>query len=252
MHPAEVVDHGLVSDIVILEMSDGGAVQVEGGGTQCLDRGMRGRRRRRNGLAPHDEKLSRWMSRILRHEAARLKLSVSSSGFVPVNELIALRSNTTESEIEKCVKYNDKQRFALKRGEDGKLLIRANQGHSSGVAKHINDSELLLPISLPGELPEVIAHGTYFSALPAIEKDGLSRMSRAHVHLAERAPEAGGVISGMRKSCQAIVWVNVRAAIFAGLQFYRSSNGVILTPGDSDGYIRPRFISHIERRCQKI
>eukprot|EP01084_Bolivina_argentea_P316767 549154_1 len=232
-------------------MSDGGATKVEGEAIQRLDKGVKGKRRRKNGLASHDEKLSRWMSRILRHEAVRLNLSVSSSGFVPVHELIALRPNTTESEIKKCVEYNDKQRFALKRGEDGTLLVRANQGHSHGVAKVISDGELLLPISSPDELPEVIAHGTYFSALPAIEKDGLSRMSRAHVHLAENVPEAGGVISGMRKSCQAIVWVNARAAIFAGLIFYRSSNGVILTPGDSDGYIRPKFIARIERRCQK-
>ncbi len=230
-------------------MSDGGATQVKGGGTQSLDKGIRGRRRRRNGPASHDERLSRWMTRILRHEAVRLNLSVSSNGFVPVHELIALRPNTTESEIETCVKCNDKQRFALKRGEDGMLFIRANQGHSHGVAKLINDSELLLPISSPDELPEVIAHGTYFSALPAIEKDGLSRMSRAHVHLAENVPEAGGIISGMRKSCQVIVWVNARAAILEGLQFYRSSNGVVLTPGDSDGYILPRFIVHIEKRC---
>ncbi len=231
-------------------MSDGGARKV-GEPIQCLDRGVKGRRRRKSGLAPHDEKLSRWMSRILRHEAVKLNLTVSSTGFVPVHELIALRPNTTESEIEKCVECNDKQRFALKRGEDGRLFVRANQGHSHGVAKIICDDEILLPISSSDELPEVIAHGTYFSSLPAIERDGLSRMSRAHVHLAENVPEAGGVISGMRKSCQVIVWVNARAAICAGLLFYRSSNGVILTPGDSDGYIKPEFIVHIERRCRK-
>ncbi len=125
-------------------------------------------------------------------------MSVSSSGFVPIDELNALRPNTTESEIEKRVKCNDKQRFAFGRGEGAKIPVRAYRCHSPGVAKVINDRELLLPISSPDELSEIIAHRTYFSALSSIEKDGLSQTSRAHVDLSEKVTEAerrgGGVI----------------------------------------------------------
>ena len=38
-------------------------------------------------------------------------------------------------EIEKIVKNNDKQRFALEKDEDGRLMIRANQGHTMEVRK---------------------------------------------------------------------------------------------------------------------
>ena len=58
-------------------------------------------------------------------------------------------------------------------------------------------------------------------------------MGRQHVHMADRMPEDPcGCISGMRKSCDLVITVNVTAATLqGGLAFFRSANGVILTPG---------------------
>ena len=75
-------------------------------------------------------------------------------------------------------------------------------------------------------------------------------MSRTHVHLAAGLPEKGGVISGMRGSCELVVHVDVRSAVLeGGLRFYRSSNGVILTPGlGEEGLLPLRFLKRVTDR----
>ncbi len=55
--PCTSIDRGFISGVVILGMSDSGAMQVERTPIQYFDRELRGRgRRKRNGLVPHDEK----------------------------------------------------------------------------------------------------------------------------------------------------------------------------------------------------
>jgi len=146
-------------------------------------------------------------------------------------------------EVRAVVECNDKQRFAMSTcGETGVLLIRANQGHTISVG--LDDALLLEPLTEATAPPEAV-HGTYTSAWASIKTSGLHRMSRNHVHLAKALPSApGGVISGMRASCHVAVWVDVPAAIRAGVPFYRSQNGVVLTPGEGEtGALPPRFFT---------
>jgi 2'-phosphotransferase len=72
-------------------------------------------------------------------------------------------------------------------------------------------------------------------------------MERQHVHFATGLPKSGGVVSGMRKSADAIIELDLPAAMEAGLKFYRSVNGVILCPGDDAGYVRPEFLKPISK-----
>ena len=54
------------------------------------------------------------------------------------------------------------------------------------------------------------------------------------------------MVSGMRKSADTIVTIDVARAMAAGIPFFRSSNGVILSPGLGDtGCIPAEFISQI-------
>ena len=71
-------------------------------------------------------------------------------------------------------------------------------------------------------------------------------MRRHHVHLARGRPDTPGVISGARADCDVFIWVNVRRALRAGLRFFESSNGVLLSEGDADGAIPPIFFERIE------
>jgi 2'-phosphotransferase len=141
-------------------------------------------------------------------------------------------------------------------------LIRANQGHSLAV-----DSDgLLTPISMD-DLPETVVHGTTHSAWNLIvSTGGLKKMGRTHVHFASGLPagfktiaetESAGdgettaqppVISGMRKTSSILVFLDIKKAMEAGLKFWRSENGVILSEGDENGIISLHFFLRAEDR----
>ena len=126
-------------------------------------------------------------------------------------------------DIQRVVKECEKQRFTLKTDSKGKMLVRANQGHSLANV-NIEMDEILNA----GEVSKVI-HGTNIGSWKIIKKKGLSKMKRQHIHFAAGEPGESGVISGMRQSCEIHIYINVEAAFPDGLKFYRSSNNVILS-----------------------
>lgn len=188
--------------------------------------------------------LSKKLSFILRHGAEKMGFKMMPGGFLWVDEI--LRRNEyrdfTEEDIKHIVKTNDKQRFSLVADDNGRLKIRANQGHSVEV-----DGLELTPITDPSEAPEVI-HGTYLKSWDIIKKQGLNKMGRNHIHFAAGEPGENGVISGMRSSCEVIIKLNMEKAIKGGLKFFRSANNVILSPGDADGFIRPCYFDSAFQR----
>jgi 2'-phosphotransferase len=138
-------------------------------------------------------------------------------------------------------------------------LIRATQGHS---LKTIEASAYLTPITLanPQSIPETVVHGTFYGAWERIlASGGLKSMGRVHVHFAtgpkkedvlgmvkrdadrdggdgEKAGSGGSpvgdvVISGMRSDAQILIYVDIWRALEAGVEFWRSENGVVLTEG---------------------
>lgn len=183
-----------------------------------------GRRKRDDAAGSSDQtRLSKKMTTVLRHRIHENGLGavLRPDGFVPLAALLRAPGfgSVTVEQVRQCVADNDKQRLTL-RDEAGELFIRANQGHT---VDGISDEALLEPLDE--------ASG------------GLSPMARKHVHLAADLPGASGVVSGMRASAQVHVWVDVRGAVRAGVPFYRSSNGVLLTPGV--GGLLP--LAHFER-----
>ena len=68
-----------------------------------------------------------------------------SGGFLYVDEILKYTQKLhgfTTKDVEWVVKNNDKQRFAIERDENGKLKIRANQGHTIEV--HSNKGPQLM------------------------------------------------------------------------------------------------------------
>ena len=56
-------------------------------------------------------------------------------------------------------------------------------------------------ITSPDEVSKVI-HGTNFKAWNEIQRTGLNKMKRNHIHFAAGEPGSEGVISGMRSTAQ--------------------------------------------------
>ncbi|XP_061262777.1 tRNA 2'-phosphotransferase 1 isoform X4 [Bos indicus] len=187
-----------------------------------------------------DVQLSKALSYALRHGALKLGLPMGADGFVPLDALLQLpqfRSFSAE-DVQRVVDTNVKQRFALQPGDPSTgPLIRANQGHSLQVP------ELELePLETPQALPLMLVHGTFRQHWPSILLKGLSCRGRTHIHLAPGLPGDPGVISGMRPNCEVAVFINGPLALAAdGIPFFRSTNGVILTPGNADGVLPPKY-----------
>uniref|UniRef100_A0A4X1VID2 2'-phosphotransferase n=1 Tax=Sus scrofa TaxID=9823 RepID=A0A4X1VID2_PIG len=186
-----------------------------------------------------DVQLSKALSYALRHGALKLGLPMGADGFVPLGALLQLpqfRSFSAE-DVQRVVDTNEKQRFTLQPGDPSTgPLIRANQGHSLQVP-----ALELIPLETPQALPLMLVHGTFWRHWPSILLKGLSRQGRTHIHLAPGLPGDPGVISGMRPNCEVAVFINGPQALADGIPFFRSANGVILTPGNTDGVLLPKY-----------
>jgi 2'-phosphotransferase len=261
-------------------------------------RSNRGKKDKADGQGPGREvTVSKAMSWLLRHGAAKEHIAMDGQGYVKVDDLLKWHKLKTLGvgleELVEVVEGNEKKRFALRwvgGGDPGEnttvamstdmtpmedqqdqiqaetetqraiqhvatdldsshYLIRATQGHS---LKTLEASTYLTPITLKDEklVPETVVHGTFYGAWERIlVSEGLTPMSRVHVHFAtgpkleEILPEAEGVqgpgegkktdvvISGMRSDAQILIYVDIRKALKAGVEFWRSENGVVLTEG---------------------
>ena len=192
--------------------------------------------------------ISKTLTYALRHGAEKLKLNMNPDGFVAVSELLKLKKFRGSSlEVFQSIVANcPKQRFGLKQ-EAGQWFIRANQGHST---KRVETDELLTPIKSSHEIPTGICiHGTYRSCLEEIEAKGLSRMKRNHIHFTPHlVTDPTRPHSGFRASCDTLIYLNVDAVLAADIKLYISSNGVVLSPGNKDGFIPPQFFAKIVDR----
>lgn len=163
-------------------------------------------------------KVSRYLSRHLRHDPGRLGLELDPGGWVAVDALLeacaARGFPLSRSELEEVVARNDKRRFAL---DPAGRRIRASQGHSVPV-------DLGLEPRVP---PRVLFHGTSEGRVQAILRLGLRPMGRHHVHLSPDAATARRV--GARHGGPVVLEVAAGELAAAGHVFLRSENGVWLT-----------------------
>ena len=176
-------------------------------------------------MQPRAVKVSKYLSKYLRHTPHELGLSLQPGGWVLVNELLTAAEKNgfrlSYDELVDCVETNDKQRFAFNETGD---LIRANQGHSVEVDLHLEEREP----------PETLYHGTVERFLPSILGQGLVRGKRHHVHLSKDVETARKV--GSRRGKPVILKVDAGRMYRCGHKFWLSANGVWLTDAVPPGY----------------
>ena len=162
-------------------------------------------------------RLSKFLSKHLRHEPARIGLTLEPGGWVGVAELLAACGRhgvaIDRPTLDEVVARNAKRRFAF---DEAGARIRAQQGHSVPV-------ELGLAPEVP---PPVLYHGTPRANAGAIRLDGLRKMGRHHVHLSPDVATARAV--GARRGRPVLFEVAAAAMHNAGATFFRSGNDVWL------------------------
>lgn len=58
--------------------------------------------------------------------------------------------------------------------------------------------------------------------------------------------------SGMRQSAQVLIYIDVQKALDAGIAFFLSENGVVLTEGDEHGFLSPEYFLRVEDRQGRL
>ena len=177
----------------------------------------------------HDERLvriSKFLSKHLRHDPGGLGLTLAPGGWVNVDDLLAAcakkRLPLTRAELNEVVEKNNKQRFSF---DPTGTQIRANQGHSV---------EVDLGLS-PATPPDVLYHGTGHRAVGAIQANGLQKMRRHHVHLSADVDTARRV--GARHGRPVVFVVDAARMHADGHPFFCSENGVWLTDNVPPHYL---------------
>lgn len=171
-------------------------------------------------------RLSKRMSRALRHEPARIGIELDAAGWTPVDALVAALSApgnpVTRADVEDVVRHGSKPRYEL----DGDR-IRARYGHSV-------PGRVELPVADP---PAVLFHGTGPTTAEAIAVEGLRPMGRQFVHLSRDEETARRV--GARHGARPVVLVVDAAGAAAG--------GTVFRHGGDDTWladaIGPEFLS---------
>ena len=174
------------------------------------------------------EKLSKFLSFVLRHHPEEYNIELDEEGFTPLKELMESMINTHHSwakieDIEKLISEGEKKRFEI-RGDK----IRALYGHS--VAVKIKNS-----FSPKGFL----YHGTAPEKLSTIMTEGLYPMGRQFVHLSTNKETAYAV--GRRHHPQPVVLeIDAERACKNGIVFFDRGEVVLSEK------IPPEFIKPLE------
>ncbi|TFY83652.1 hypothetical protein EWM64_g370 [Hericium alpestre] len=194
-------------------------------------------------------RVSKTLSWILRHGAKSQGLYMRPDGFVRVSEL-------------KIVKDDQKMRYTLLMGPDeaapdaGDIWwIRANQGHSMKVREAQRNFTFspsrICAGSETGSQTNSVSNGDTDGG-PWHEPQGMAiDLSVIFVHVLRAAIHrlgSDGVISGMRASAQILIYIDIQKALDDGILFFLSENGVVLTEGDSRGFLDPKYFSRVESR----
>lgn len=163
-------------------------------------------------------KISKKLSFVLRHKPETIGLNLDEFGWTNTQELLEKFSTNffpiTLEQLKEVVEQNDKKRFAF---SEDKTQIRASQGHSIQVNLGYQATEP----------PEILYHGTASRFLKSIQKQGLIKQNRTHVHLSADKETATKV--GTRHGLPVILQVKAKEMQNAGFEFFISENKVWLT-----------------------
>lgn len=182
-------------------------------------------------LTPEEVRISKMMSKALRHRPETFGIVLDAHGWADVDALIksiqARGFAFDRTCMDRIVALNNKHRFAY--NEDG-TKIRASQGHTV-------DVDVEMPEAAP---PVLLYHGTLEKNGASIWNRGLLPMKRQYVHLSPDI-ETARMVAERRKGAIAIYEVHAAEYHRDGGKFYLSANGVWQTKT-----VPPEYLKRIE------
>lgn len=198
--------------------------------------------------------ISKALSTLLRHTGPQHSVFVADDGYADLEEVLAsIPMQVTlpsRDELIDIVRNNNKDRFKIEERR-GRLLIRANQGHS---LQSVNTELVAQRISL-ADMPPVIVHGTSAAYSESIRTHGLMaggwHHTRNDVHFALGLQGDARVKSGMRRNCDLFVYLDGQKAFARGLELFRSSNDVVISAG-FNGHIPPYLLWATDARGNEL
>lgn len=160
------------------------------------------------GLPP--ERISRFLTYLLRHRPKEYPLVFDKRGFVDWDDVVELVQeryyDVTEEQIEAVISGAGKKRFEL---VDRK--VRATYGHSFSV--ELGDAA--------EDAPAKLYYGAARDLAQSMLRGGLKPRDRQYVHLSVSAEEAESV-ARRHDSAPSIIEIDVAAAQREGVRFYSS------------------------------
>lgn len=168
------------------------------------------------------ERVSRFISLILRHKPEIIGIELDEHGWANVDELLKGIEIDFDT-LEKIVREDEKGRYSF---NDDKTKIRANQGHSINVDVELEEK-------IP---PDVLYHGTGQKYVDSINKIGLIPKTRLYVHMTEDLEVAK--ITGMRHGKLIVYQIDAKKMNNDGILFYKSVNNVWLTKDVETKYLK--------------
>lgn len=156
------------------------------------------------------ERISRFLSYLLRHRPREYPLVFDRQGFAPWTDVVDLVQerfhDATADQVRAVVSDTEKGRFELRDNR-----VRATYGHSFPV-------ELGLE---PAEPPPELYFGTARDLAQSILREGLKPRDRQYVHLSASLEDAQAV-GRRRDPAPVVIVVKVPEARAANIAFYRS------------------------------
>lgn len=155
------------------------------------------------------ERISRFLSYLLRHRPKDYPLVFDPQGFADWREVVEIIQeryyDVTEDEIRAVVSDAAKQRFELRNDK-----VRATYGHSFAV-----------DLGEGAEPPPTLYFGAARDFAQSLLRTGLKPRDRQYVHLSVSAEEAEAVAL-RHDPAPAIIVIDAQAAHGEGIRFYRS------------------------------
>ncbi|OCF39210.1 hypothetical protein I317_06979 [Kwoniella heveanensis CBS 569] len=133
---------------------------------------------------------------------------------------------------------------AVAGGIKGEYFIRATQGHSINLESTAHLEQITADDEAARKKVGLMVHGTRWELYETLKSQGLSRMTRQHVHL---APSFQGAIVP-RPNSTLYIYLSLPKLLEAGIPVYVSHNGVVLTPGNEEGIVHREFWAKAVRK----